>query len=122
MVTRIRQSGQGKLGCIVWVLLFVIGAMAASKMIPIRMKVGQLTDFAAGQAERAGRAPADTIRNRLFKKAQELDLPVAKEQIRVEKRGDKIRIAMSFTVPVEFPGYTYQWEFDIDREWDIFIF
>lgn len=122
MIARVRQSGEGKLGCIVWVLLFTIATMAAVKMIPIRVAVGELTDYASEQAKWAGGSESDAIKNRLYNKARQLDLPLSKEQITVEKRAGKIRIAMNFTVPVEFPGYTYDWNFDIDREWDIFIF
>ena len=121
-MARVRQAGQGKIGCVLWVLAFVIAAMAATKMIPVRVKVGQLTDYASEQAKWAASQPADKIRTRLHNKARELELPVSKEQIKVTRTAAKLKVQMTFMVPIEFPGYTYEWNFDIDREWDIFIF
>ena len=80
MIGRIRESGQGKLGCIFWALLFVVGVMVAVKMIPVRAHVAELTDYAEEQAKWAGRSQPEAIRNRLYNKARELELPVAKEQ------------------------------------------
>jgi hypothetical protein len=121
MVARARQSGQGKFGCFLWILAFSIGLMAAVKMVPVRIAVGELTDYAAEQAKWAGNRPAEQIQGALVNKARELELPVTKENVVIEKTGGKIRIRMTFSVPIEFPGYTYQWDFDIDRRWDIFI-
>jgi hypothetical protein len=95
--------------------------MAAVKMVPVRIAVGELTDYAAEQAKWAGNRPAEQIQGALVNKARELELPVTKENVVIEKTGGKIRIRMTFSVPIEFPGYTYQWDFDIDRRWDIFI-
>lgn len=121
-VARVRQAGQGKIGCILWILAFAIGAMAAAKMIPVRVKVGELTDYASEQAKWAGGSQPDKIRQRLYNKARELGLPLEKDNIRVSQSAGKIRIGWTFVVPIEFPGYTYDWKFDMDREWDIFIF
>lgn len=116
------QSGQGKLGCILWTLVLAVGILAAVKMIPVRVRVAELTDYAEEQAKWAGGQSADKIRTRLHNKAQELDLPLAKKNIQVEKSRGKLRVRMQFTVPIDFPGYTYQWDFDFQDEWDIFIF
>ena len=121
-MARLRQAGQGKIGCVLWVLAFTIAAMAAFKMIPVRIKVGELTDYASEQAKWAASQEAEKIRTRLHNKARELELPVAKEQIQVTRTSSKLQVRMNFMVPIEFPGYTYEWNFDIDREWDIFIF
>jgi len=36
--------------------------------------------------------------------------------------GDKIRMRVQFMVPLEFPGYTYEWEFDLRVDRSIYIF
>ena len=122
MSGRRQQSGQGKLGCILWSLVFLVGILAAVKMVPVRARVAQLTDYAEEQAKWAGRQSADKIRTRLHNKARELDLPLQKKNIHVEKNRGKLRVRMQFTVPIDFPGYTYHWDFDFQEEWDIFIF
>ncbi|MDX1630313.1 MAG: hypothetical protein R3234_00470 [Thermoanaerobaculia bacterium] len=122
MIGRRHQSGQGKLGCVLWTLVFLVAILAAVKMIPVRVRVAELTDYAEEQAKWARGQSADKIRERLHNKARQLDLPIEKKNIHVEKGRGKMRVRMQFTVPIDFPGYTYQWDFDFDEEWDIFIF
>jgi len=33
-----------------------------------------------------------------------------------------VRMRAQFTVPLEFPGYTYNWEFDLQVDRGIYIF
>jgi len=51
----------------------------------------------------------DVIRDAIFKKAQDLELPLAKEQIRVQRVGSSgsgsVLIEAEYTVHVELPGY-----------------
>ena len=116
------QAGEGKLGCILWSVLLLVGVMIAWKAIPVKIASSELYDFMVEQAKWAGNTPADVMENRIVGKADELDLPVDPKNVKVEKPGDKIRMRATFTVPVEFPGYTYEWSFDLQVERPIFIF
>ena len=40
----------------------------------------------------------------------------------VEKAGGRIKMEARFTVPLEFPGYVYYWDFDLQVDRPIFIF
>ena len=119
---RSRQSGDGKIGCILWIAAFAIAALAAYKMIPVRIQSAELYDFMVEQAKWAANQPTDAIKKAIVQRARELELPVEPEDVRVEKGADRIRMEAQFTVPVEFPGYTYYWDFHhlVDRS--IFIF
>ena len=44
------------------------------------------------------------------------------KDITVTKRGGVIRMQCKFTVPVNVLGYTYDWEFDLQVERQVFIF
>jgi hypothetical protein len=52
----------------------------------------------------------DDIRNEVFKKVQELDLPVTKDQIKVQ-RGNGIALSVDYTVHVDLPFYPIDLEF-----------
>ena len=39
---RAGQSGEGKIGCIFWLLVLGVAAMAAFKMVPVRMASAEL--------------------------------------------------------------------------------
>ena len=53
--------------------------------------------------------PEDAIRESVFKKAQDLEIPIAKEQIKVQRSGyqgtGSILIETQYTVHVDLPGY-----------------
>jgi hypothetical protein len=58
----------------------------------------------------------DAIREEMFKKAQELDIPIAKEQIKVTRVGaanaGSVTIEAPYTVHVNLPGYPLDLNFD----------
>ena len=58
----------------------------------------------------------DVIRDEVFKKAQELDVPVTKEQIKVVRNGvvgtGSVEIEAAYTVHVNLPGYPMDLNFD----------
>jgi len=60
--------------------------------------------------------PEDAIRDTIFKKAQDLEIPVSKEQIKVKRTGSQgtgtVIIETSYTVHVDLPGYPMDLHFD----------
>jgi len=58
----------------------------------------------------------DQIRDSVYKKAQELDVPVTREQIKVQRTGPtgagSISIEAPYTVHVSLPGYPLDLNFD----------
>ena len=58
---------------------------------------------------------------RILAKARELDLPVDPKRVSVERRGARIVLKASYTVPVEFPFYTYNWKFDVVVDRPVFL-
>jgi len=99
-----------------------LAVLIAVKMVPVKIASSELYDFMEEQAKFAAAASPDTIAKSILSKAKELDLPVTKEDVHVERVGDNIRMRAVFTVPVEFPGYTYLWHFDHQVNRPIYIF
>lgn len=116
------EAGDGKLGCILWGLLLAIGVLIGWKAIPVKIATSELYDFMVEQAKWAGHTSAETIEKRIFSKANELNLPVDRRNIDATKGGGRLRMRATFTVPLEFPGYTYNWDFDLQVERPIYIF
>jgi type III secretion system FlhB-like substrate exporter len=122
MPGRIGERGEGNLGCVLWVAVLVIAVLMAVKMIPVKIASSQLYDFMEEQAKFAANAAPAEIAKTIVNKAKELELPVSKDDVRVERVGDNIRMHAEYTVPIEFPGYTYMWHFDHQVNRPIFIF
>lgn len=123
MVSRRRQErGDGNLGCIVWVLVLAIGVFIAFKMIPVKIKAAEFYDYMDEMAKySAANATQEQVEKRLMDKARELDIPLEKRNLRVNLSQDHIRVEATFTIPVEFPGYTYNWNFHQVLDRPIFV-
>ncbi len=113
MIQRVRQAGEGKLGCMIWLAAFAISALIAYKMVPVRVQAAQLKDFMSEQAKYS-RAGNDKLEQAIVNRAKELGLPVKKENVKVDLRTKRVRMSCKFVVPIEFPGYTYNWSFNLE--------
>ena len=118
---RSRQAGQGKIGCIIWLLAVGIAGMIAFKMIPVKVKSSELHDYMTEQARFSGNYPSDQIAKAILVRARELELPLTEEGLKVEKARERIKMEATYTVPVVFPGYTYYWKFHHMVDRPIFI-
>lgn len=111
------RLGQGKIGCVLWLLALVAVVGIAAKLIPVRIRTAELYDFMEEQAMFAGRRGPEEIKKSILERAKELDLPLDKKNIDIKRTGGRIRMRATYTVPIEFPGYTYYWQFEhiVDR-------
>jgi len=119
---RVAERGEGNLGCILWLAVLALAILIGVKMVPVKIASSTLYDFMEEQAKFAATAAPDALARSIVNKAKELELPVSKDDVHVERVGDNIRMRAVFTVPVEFPGYTYLWHFDHQVNRPIFIF
>lgn len=122
MTRRKGQSGEGRLGCILWLALLGVGVLICYKAIPVKIASAELYDFMDEQAKWAANTPPEVIKARILDKAKELDLPVDPQNVSVERYGDNVKMRASYMVELEFPGYVYEWQFDHALNKAIFIF
>lgn len=122
-MTRSRgQAGDGKLGCILWSLLVIVGGLIAFKTIPVKIASSELYDFMVEQAKFAANVRPEALEKRIVQKGMELKLPIDPKNVTAQRYGDNIRMRAVFTVPLEFPGYTHEWHFDLQVDRAIYIF
>ncbi len=114
--------GDSKLGCILWLAVLAVFVLIAVKAVPVKLAATELYDYMDEQARFAGRASPEALKARILRRAKELELPVENKNISVERRGGTVRMRCTFTVPVEFPGYTYNWDFDLLVDRKVFLF
>lgn len=116
------ERGEGNLGCILWLLALGLAILIAWKAVPVKLQSTELYDYMDELAKfSAGTVPPDELRKRILDRAAQLQIPLQKENIRVERNGDRIYMEVDYTIPVEFPGYTYQWNFHQKLDRPIFI-
>ena len=114
------QRGEGQLGCVIGLLLLLAAIFVAYKMVPVKVRAAALRGDIVDEAKSAGvRSDEQIIRN-ILRTAEQNDLPVGRENIEINRSANTIRVVVSYTVPIEFPGYTYDWDFEHTAENPIF--
>jgi uncharacterized membrane protein len=105
--TRREERGAGRLKAIVWTVLLAFIAYSAFKILPIYINEYQLADKIQEEAKFAvvNHYPEERIRENVYKTVQELEVPVAREQIKVVSSPQLVQISLDYTVPVDLIVY-----------------
>lgn len=117
---RLRQRGEGQLGCIIGLIILIATGWFAFKMVPVKVKAADLRRTVTDSARSAGQMKDPAIRRAILDKARVLELPVTNSDIKIQRARERIRVEVSYVVPVEFPGYVYQWSFEHVAENPVF--
>ncbi len=119
---RRHQLGEGNFGCLVGLVLLAVGGLIAFKLVPIKVKAAEIRQVVEDESKAAG-LPGhgdDHIRYMIKQKAQEDSLPITDENIKIVRKSGTIVVDLDYTVPVQFPGYTYNWHIEHHAENPIF--
>ena len=115
-----REAGEGQGGCIFGIILLLIAVVIAYKVIPIKVKAAGLREVIVDETKQAGFHGDDRIRKDIKEKANDDSIPLTDDNLVINRSGNLIRVDADYTVPVTFPGYTYQWHFHHHAENPIF--
>lgn len=119
---RSSERGEGNLGCILWSLALIVGVLIAWKAVPVKVASAELYDYMDELARfSAARDSEEMLQKKILTRAGELRLPVVKENITVSKANERVRMTVKYMVPLEFPGYTYEWNVEHELDRPIFI-
>ena len=101
-----RQRGGGKLSTILVLLVVAAAVYGAVKVIPAYVANYELEDFMRTEARFAVvyRRTPEVVRQSIFKKMQELEIPAGIESVRVETRMNSTIITVTYSVEVDFLG------------------
>ena len=110
------ERGEGQFGCLVGLVLLLVAGLVAYKLIPVKVKSAELRDTVVDEAKSAGRhsnaAMPKNITNNILTKAKQLELPVEEKDVKVTRTPNNyVRVEVTYTVPVQFPGFVYNWNF-----------
>ena len=95
------------------VCLFVLYALF--KTVPHFVTHYDLEDFCRTEARflSYGQRKEEEVKESIWKQIRDLDLPVNREDIKVVKTGRRVKIDFGYSIPIEFPGYTYILNFTV---------
>jgi hypothetical protein len=116
------QRGDVPVGCLVGGAVALVIMLVAIKVAPIMIHVGELDKQIGVYADRANRREYNDkrIARAILSKAESLDLPVTKKDIKIKRTSSRIKITVTYNITIEFPGYTYVWHKEHFHERPIF--
>lgn len=113
-MSRARQQGEGRLKTIFWLFFLVAFVYLAFKVVPAFVNNYELKDAMKIEARFASvsRRSENEMRDNIYKKIRELELPASREAIRITSTGlYNVQIDLEYTVNVELPGYVLKLNF-----------
>lgn len=99
-------------------MILVLGAYSAYKIVPAYVAEYQLQDKMQEQARFAvvNHYSEDQIRDTVLKEAQDLEIPIKREQITVSATQSLVRIAVDYTIPLDLFFYHTDMHFNPSSE------
>jgi len=108
-----RERGEGRFGTLFAIVVLVVMVYLGFKFVPVMINSYTFKDFIEEEARFASvRRDDEEIKTRIYKKARELDLPITEEMIQTERTSARFDIAVSYSVPIVTPVFTYQYKRD----------
>lgn len=115
-MNRNSQRGAANLKAIFWIAVLLLVVYALFKISPHFINNYELKDLMGTEARFAsvGTRNVEEVRETLYRKIQELEIPAEKSDIKIEKVDRRVRIRINYVVEVNFPGYTLKIPFEND--------
>lgn len=120
MLRNRRERGEGQFGCLVGIIILLVAGVLAYNLIPIKVKAADLRDTVVDEAKSAGQHDERVITKRILMKAEELNFPVTEKDIKINRKSTYVIIDVTYSVPVDLPGYSFNWNFHHHAENPIF--
>ena len=113
VTTRSNERGGARLKFILVMAVICAVAYTAYLYLPVAYDAYVLKDLMQHKVDVAATQgyPAKWVDDQLKKSAEEYGIPPEAE-IDASPLDQRIQVRVQFTRPIEFPGYTYEYEFD----------
>ena len=83
------------------------------KFIPVYIAAYDFDNALKTQAQYSGSMKTnDVIMKELLLKAAELELPITKKELKIDRSTSRMTITAKYVVPVKTPFFTYDWHFE----------
>jgi len=118
------ERGKGSLRALIALAIVGMLVYGGLTIIPVRSAAFQLDDEIREQVVLAGsgrrRVADEEIRRAIMTRAADLGLPVDARALVIRRTRGQISIDLEYSVPVELPGYTFDWHFESHHDGPVF--
>jgi predicted membrane protein len=110
-----RERGGSKLNLLITLIILAALAFTAIKIVPVYVEAYQFQDSIEAESRFAltgyPKKSMDDIKDDIFKKVQELDIPAKREDIRLNVTNGSVEIGLDYTVPIDLKVYQFNLQF-----------
>ena len=117
------ERGEGRLGFIITLAVFLIGVFLAVKIVPVRVDGYQFRDVLRDEARYAAvhRYDGDSaLFQRIMDSAEAMDIPLELDNVRVRRTKVEVIISVSYEKPVDLAVATYIYRFETEQKAPLF--
>jgi hypothetical protein len=101
-------------GCVIWLIIVGIVGYVMWKVVPVKIATSEFYDMMQEQAGFGSIKDPKFIEFEILRKAEQLKLPVTKENLKITKSREAITVEAHYEITIDFfnGAYKYVWKFD----------
>ena len=102
------DAGKGYMKALWTLLVLSCAGYAGFKIIPVYVNNFELQGYLRDQTPYwlSNRATSEGVKSNILAKAEELNLPITKDQMQVEANAARVVVTIDYTVPIDLKVYT----------------
>ena len=106
--------GGANIGCMIWLVILGFIGYVLYKVVPVKMASSEFYDTMQEQASFGSIKDQKFIEYEILKKAEELQIPVKKDNLKITRSQNSIKVEAHYEITVDFfnGAYKYVWKFD----------
>ena len=121
MTDRNGERGDGRIGFLISLALLGIAIFVGAKIIPVRVNAYEFRDFIQEECRFAAtRSHDEEIFKRVLDKAHDLQLPLDKKNLHMERTTHEMIISAKYTQTIDLKVTKYVFKFDHEERAPLF--
>jgi hypothetical protein len=115
------ERGEGRLGTIFGLTVLAVTVYLGFKVLPVMINAYAFRDYIEQETRFAAlRNKDEEVVKRVLRKAEELELPINRKNVTVNRTQSHFDLKVAYTIPIETPVYTYNWVFNEESNAPLF--
>jgi hypothetical protein len=112
VITLRGERGEGRIGLLVALILLAVGIFLGVKIIPVRINAYEFGDFIQQECRFAAVRNQDAeVAKRILDKAIELEIPIKKKDLTLQRTANEMIITASYEQPIDLKVTVYNYRF-----------
>jgi hypothetical protein len=115
------ERGEGRLGLLIALAVVGVGAFLGVKIIPVKISAYEFRDFVEQECRHAALTKDDKkIAKAIMEKADDLELPLDRKNLKLRRTTSEMIIEASFQMPIDLKLTTYDFKYQVKSRAPLF--